>query len=280
MKKYRATIYQPQYFPRLHYFNRALDSDFFIILDNAQFIKSLLHRTESGKERHTSYQSATPIKNHFQLNLLNIPVRHNGYFPINEAKIDYSQKWQTQHLASINLFYKKASRFDHIFPGIEKIIASGHDTLADLDIISFLWGINELLGFNIEPGKLTIEKINRKLDCDNSFRLKKIILGSELGVQRPDGIQKGTEWTTEICKKIGASEYYYGGTALAGYMDLNYYKNNGITPIIQDWRCIPYSQQSPKSGFIPNLSIVDLLLNVSPSTAKNILVGNKYPRLI
>ena len=39
----RVTIYQPQYFPRLHYFNRILNADTFVVLDSAQYTKSLVH---------------------------------------------------------------------------------------------------------------------------------------------------------------------------------------------------------------------------------------------
>ena len=104
--------------------------------------------------------------------------------------------------------------------------------------------------------------------------MQKIILGSELGVERPEGLQKGTEWTTDICIKLGAKEYFHGGTAQTNYMDLNYYKSHGIIPIVQQWRCAEYRQQfNHNVPFIRNLSVIDLLCNVDKKEARSILTA-------
>ncbi len=267
-----VTIYQPQYFPRLHYFNRILSSDIFVILDSAQYTKNLVHHNGKERKRHTSYQADTPImwiQGEYQLT---VPVKHNGLLAINQTEIDYSSKWPYKHIGTLKSAYGKAPQFDRLFPFVEKILKQQYRSLAELNIKTMLFGIAKLMGVEEDSSTLTIEEINKQLAKDKKIRLKKIMTGSELGVERPEGSQKGTEWTGAICKKLGATEYYHGGTAQAGYMELDYYKNLGITPIVQNWKCNDYLQQfSDKVNFLTNLSILDLLFNTDQKTSRAIL---------
>lgn len=269
----RVSIYQPRYFPQLHYFNRALESDIFVILDCAQYTKALVHNVNGEKERHKSFQSDTIIKFPEGPHFLTVSIKHNGLLPINETQLDYSQDWARKHIAAISTAYHKSKSFDQIFPQIEKILSSDYQTLGDLNIKTFLWGLACIMGLNLDPSNLNVETINEHLATAN-FRLKKIILGSELGVERPDGFQKGTQWTVAICKKLGATEYVHGETAQNGYMDEEYYKKNNIKLVTQNWGCKEYDQQfMDRAGFISNLSILDLLLNVDREKALEIVTN-------
>jgi len=86
----RVCIYQPQYFPRLHYINRILDSDKFIFFDSAQYTKKLVHLNDGGT-KHKSYQSHSPIKTAQGEFLLLVPVKHQSFIPINKTIIDYEK---------------------------------------------------------------------------------------------------------------------------------------------------------------------------------------------
>lgn len=270
----RVTIYQPRYFPQLHYFNRISDTDIFVLLDSAQYTKSLVHLVPGGKERRKSYQSDTPIKTSLGQYLLTVPIKHEGLLPINKTKIDYSRNWFSKHLAIIKSAYGKTKSFDTLFPQVQELLFKKYDTLANLNIATTIWGISYVLGFDLSINDFTLEKLNRRLLSAKNVRLKKVMIDKEINAQRPDGFRKGTEWTTAICKTLGANEYYHGGTAEASYMKPEYYKENGITPVIQNWQCKEYNQQfSKKIGFIPNLSTLDLLFNVDKKEAFNILLA-------
>lgn len=269
----RATIYQPQYFPRLHYFNRILNSDIFIILDSAQFTKTLVHLTQKGRERHSSYQSATPIKTASGNILLSIPIKHNGLQPINSAQIDYTKEWNTKHLAIIEMNYRKADVFPTVFPDVKELLSHQYSSLSNLNIATILFGLNHIFDFRISPNELSIPFLNQKLKKEKTIRLKEFILADELNIPRPEGLQKGTEWTVAILKKVEADEYYFGATAKDGYMDLEFYKKKGIKTVLQNWSCRQYLQQYEKVGFIPNLSILDLIFNTKQEYARNILSG-------
>ena len=269
----RVSIYQPRYFPQLHYFNRALESDVFVILDCAQYTKALVHSVNGGKERHKSFQSDTVIKFPEGSHFLTVSIKHNGLLPISKTQLDYSQDWARKHAATISTAYRKSPLYNSVFPQIDGLLKSEYQTLGELNVKTFLWGIAYVLGLNLDPSELNVETINKHLE-NSSFRLKKIVLGSELGVKRPEGTQKGTEWTVEICKKLGATEYVHGETAQNGYMDENYYKENNISLITQNWTCAEYDQQfNEKAGFISNLSIIDLLMNVNREKALEIITN-------
>ena len=269
----RVAIYQPRYFPQLHYFNRAINSDVFVILDCAQYTKALVHSVNGKKERHKSFQSDTILKLPEGIHYLTVSVKHNGLLPINQTVLDYSSDWARRHIATIASAYRKSPNFARVFPQIEQLLKRDYKTLGELNIMTFLWGLSCLMGLKIDIDNLSVEIINDHLQ-NSPFRLKKIVLGSELGVERPQGAQRGTEWTVAICKALGASEYIHGETAQNGYMDEGYYHKNNIELVTQSWKCEEYEQQfKDRAGFISNLSIIDLLLNVSAKEASQIIEG-------
>lgn len=264
----KVTIYQPQYFPRLHYFNRVLDSDIFIILDSAQYTKALVHEGET-RERHKSYQSDTPI---LDLNrgqtILTVPIRRDGFHELRNTHVQYDGKWQRKHLAAITNIYSKTPFYNRYYSELQELLGREYDSLADLNTITILWGITRVLGCDVPVSELSVDTVNKCLEIRDDVRLTKIVLDSKTGVERPDGKQKGTEWTCALCEHVGATEYMYGGTAQAGYMDLDFYKRHGITPVIQDWKLEPYEQRFEEQiGFVANLSIIDLLMHVGSEEA-------------
>lgn len=266
----RIAIYQPRYFPQLHYFNRMFSSDVFVLLESAQFTKSLVHITAGVKERQPSYQSTTPIKSSQGVFLLGIPIKHSGYASITKTEISYDEPWAAKHLVQLKLAYQKSPFFSKLFPQIQELLSAHYENLAVLNKKTIFWGIASLLEYELPVLTMTETQLQ---SCFKKMktRLKQIISDPILNIPRPEGLQKGTEWTTEICKKLQATEYLHGETAQVGYMDLEYYTKHGITPVVQKWQGKKYSQQFVKQGFLPNLSILDLLFNVSPSEARSIL---------
>ncbi len=271
----KVTIYQPRYFPQLHYFNRMIDADVFVFLDNAQYTKSLRQKTSEGERRVTSFQSDTPIKLPHGKFLLTVPILHNGYSQLNETRLDYLKQWSAKHLAVIKASYQKAPYFEEVHETLKSLLSVSYLTLAGLNIMTTLWALSYLYDFSLDLSALNLTNINAKLEKQQTVRLKKILFGSTLGIQRPEGLQKGTEWTTAICLKLGATEYFHGGTARDNYMNLDYYKARGVTPVVQQWACKEYPQQfGKKVSFIPNLSIIDLLCNVSKKQAQRIIASD------
>lgn len=266
----RLVGYQPQYFPRLHYFARVLDSDIFTISDYLQYVRHHVYEHGSERERGPSYQAHTPLKTGNGMLLLDVPVRRGGEEGkqlLTDAHIDYATPWNEKHLQNIEHHYKKTPEFSRVFPSLQKFLQQRHSTLADLTIGSIAWGLSHILDTDPDLASVT------NALPDREYRLKRIVLMSESGIPAPDkeSGRDANDWIIETCKALGAREYHFGGTSAGAYMDFPRFESAGIALHQQDWKCAPYRQQFPKQGFMPNLSIIDLLMNVSVSEARKIL---------
>lgn len=268
----RLAGYQPQYFPRLHYYNRILDSDIFEVSDYVQFVqRHAFPQADGSMKRDKSYQAHSPIKLSNGVFFLTIPT-NDEMLPINKTKISYSSNWSEKQLKSLEIAYKKSQNFEKFFPELKEIIGKEHQNLGELTLLSTLWGIVRVVtDEKLSISELTVEKVNELLAKSPEIRLKRVFLASTSGVPVP---KKGeaNEWIIDLCKYAGADEYYYGGTSHSAYMNLEKLENAGIKSIIQDWKCETYPQQYMKAGFLPNLSIIDLVMNTDLATRQKILL--------
>jgi len=268
-KQLRYTGIQPQYFPRLHYFARILNTDIFVIRDDAQYVRK--HKYPNGLTD-KSYQAHSPIKQASGKQLLDIPIAHERFTPLYLTKIIYDQSLVKDHLKALRNAYAHGPFFQDIYPQIEKLLETNYVTLADLNIATIIWGILRLLEEKtITKDKLTLPVINKKLSGKTPFRLKKIARASESRALKNTNLSTN-EKIVALCKEFGATEDYCGGTGVAAYVEHELYKKNGINITVQDWKCKEYPQQFlRREGFMPNLSILDLLFNVSSEDARVIL---------
>jgi hypothetical protein len=67
----------------------------------------------------------------------------------------------------------------------------------------------------------------------------------------------------QICRKLGATTYLAGGGAV-NYQDDAKFKAAGVEVEYSDFKPQPYPQLW--GDFLPNLSVVDALMNKGPST--------------
>jgi hypothetical protein len=272
----RLVGYQPQYFPRLHYYARFLNADVFKISDNLQFVRRHAYHSSDGTSSNgPSYQAHTPIKTSQGMYLLDVPVRHEGKKTermLNAIAIDYSKGWREKQLKGIELNYKKAPQFKAIFPSLAALFSQQFPSLASYTIASTLWGLVVLFEIPIGVEVFSVAEFNSLLPFQQ-FRLKRVVRMSELGIERADKMhgQNVNDWIIENCRALGADEYYFGGTAAGSYIDHDRLRQAGVHLVQQEWVCAEYKQQFPKHGFLPNLSILDLLMNEPPSRAREIL---------
>jgi hypothetical protein len=75
----------------------------------------------------------------------------------------------------------------------------------------------------------------------------------------------------DICRTLGADTYLAGRDG-SKYMDLEGFKASGLKLITQDFQHPRYPQRF--GGFVPNLSVVDLLFNCGPQSIEKILESN------
>lgn len=268
----RYTGIQPQYFPRLHYFARIMATDLFVIRDDVQFVRRLKYPDGANRP---SFQAHSPIKLANGIYNLVLPVSHEGLTPIKMSHINYQYNWVNAHVGTIKTAYSRSGDFAVIYPEIKSILDKKYEYLSQLNLATILWGVLRLLGEKeVTLDKLTLEYVNQKLAKDPRFRLKEIKLTTGLETFKKIKKMSATEKIIAICKEIGIKEDYCGGTAMLAYMDKSLFNKHGIKITVQDWKCQKYRQLfEDKVGFIDNLSIIDLLMNVPYAQAVKIING-------
>lgn len=260
----RLSDIQPQYFPRLHYFARMLDADVFVVRDDVQFVRN--HKYPDGR-RDVSYQVHSPVKSPAGTHLLTVSVGKGSPQAIAATAVSYDQPWPKKHARVLKSFYAGAPNLRALMPELEALLETRFPTVAALDLATLCWALGHLLGAPLQiPGELSIERINELLAERERTRLRRIGLGSRelAGTDAPSA----SERIVDLCRRTGASEYVGGGTAIEAYLDKTAFHRDGIEVAAQSWRCPTYPQQhGARLGHLPNLSILDLLMNVPPREA-------------
>jgi len=241
-----------------------------MIRDDVQHVKK--HKYPDGRTD-KSYQVHAPIKQSFGKYLLSVPVK-NKFALISDTLVSYDNNWVSDHLKALQVAYGRAPNFHDIYRDIELILSQTHKTISDLNIVTICWAILKLLGEkDVTSTKLATPFVTEQLK-KSSYRLKDIRKASESAAIKTKNLENPNEKIMALCKEVGATEDYCGGTGHAAYMDESLYKKNGIGIIVQDWTCGEYQQLFTKEqGFIPNLSIIDLLMNEGIEKAREIIAG-------
>lgn len=177
-----------------------------------------------------------------QKHLITVPLEGASSFKsINQISISHNKKQKEKLLKSVQMSYQKAPFFNLIYPIIEKTVMY-EDLLISSAII------------------FSIKEINKYLDIDTE-----ILISSEI---EKDNTLHGQDKVINIVKALRGTEYYnaIGGQelynkedfAIAG-IDLKFLKTGNIR----------YKQFN--NEFVPNLSIIDILMFNSPEKVKPML---------
>lgn len=218
----KIAIIQSNYIPWKGYFDFINSVDEFILYDCVQFTKR-------------DWRNRNLIKTKNGLLWLTVPVVSKGkYFQaISDTKIENSS-WPLDHLKSLHHNYNKSDYYNQYKGKIEEI----YDQCAKeqyLSKINFIWikAICEWL--NIHTTLSWAPSCDKEID-----KTSKLI---------------------NICKDHHAA-VYISGPAAKDYMDENLFTQENIILQYMDYSGYPeYKQQFPEQGFIPNVSILDLLFN-------------------
>lgn len=151
---------------------------------------------------------------------------------INEALIFYGSHWERRILEQITQWYRKAPNYDSVVALLKSVLSEKHEKLASLNVRLNL-KILEYMGL-----KSTI--------CFSS--------------DVPNTARDKNERLIEICRYFGA-DLMYDGKSGQNFVDVERFKQHGIDVVFQDYVHRPYPQLWGE--FLPYMSILDLLFNVS-----------------
>ena len=112
-----VAAYQPQYFPRLHYLNRAAQADVFVLYDNVQLARS-------SPQHRAQIERGAPV-------YITIPVsRSSEDTLLCDVDIELDTPWPVEHLSLIRDRYETAA--GDLKPYFESIIPPVFDVTRDV----------------------------------------------------------------------------------------------------------------------------------------------------
>ena len=190
------------------------------------------------------WQNRNKIKTSQGPLILTVPVLQKFQQNLLDVEIDQKQGWGKKHERTLQIHYQKAPYFRDHESFLREVFERPWQRLNDLN--------NELLFYFLKV--LGIKT--------------KIIRSSEISLKG-----EATERLTGICKELGARAYVTGAYATQVYLDADIFKREGIELITQEFECPQYPQVYPESGFIPELSIVDLVFNCGSKSLEVLMQG-------
>jgi hypothetical protein len=231
----RATGHQPNYLPYLGFFHKIACADLYVIVDNTQFVK----RGPFGWIHRNRIR--TDAREGWSW--LTVPVLTKGKFEqgINETHIDNELPWQRKHIKAIEWHYRKAPYFDTYMRFLRSVLEKNALIISDLTE-ALIRGLLDLLGIGT-----------------------KIVKASELGISG-----KGTGYVVDLCKKTGATTYI-SGVHGRDYLDESLFATARVKLEYQQF-AHPVYRQVYTDRFVPNLAIIDLLMNEG-DRSKDILMS-------
>ncbi|NTV29132.1 MAG: WbqC family protein [Candidatus Omnitrophica bacterium] len=169
---------------------------------------------------------------------LTVPVRHGLGQRISEVRLNAAVDWRAQHRKAVELNYRKAPFFGQYWPRLSALYDLEWDSLGELNI-AVVRLLAELLGVST-----------------------RLVTSSELPVTSGK-----TQRLVDICRALDC-DAYLAGAGCEKYMDFGLFSSSGIQLEVQAYRHPVYPQQWGRAGegFVPYLSVLDLLLNCGPES--------------
>ncbi len=179
--------------------------------------------------------------------ILTVPVLHKFGQPLCDVQIDNKQPWRRKHWGSISNYYSKAPYFKDHEPFLKKIYETDWEKLNDINYEMFFY-FSKALGIKTQ-----------------------IVRSSEMPLQG-----EATARLIEICKQSNAMVYMTGAYAAEVYLDPKLFEQEGIQLLTHSFDCPKYTQQFSDVDFVPELSILDLLLNCGPKSFEILMSASDY----
>ncbi len=212
-----VTIHQPCYLPYLGVFHKIWKADAFVFLDDAQYSNGYVFEWNRIKTPQGECRLKVPLDKKFGQTLLEVVPK-------------YSLGWQSRHIKTVEMNYKRAPYFAELFPAYKEIVSRCYISLVHLNV--------ELMNFFIRWFGWHGEKVFYTSDWSLESRSEARVI--------------------EICKRLGA-DAYLSGTGGRNYQEDAHFLENGIKLVYQEWEPEEYRQLW--GDFLPYMSILDYAMN-------------------
>ncbi|MFA5878136.1 MAG: WbqC family protein [Candidatus Staskawiczbacteria bacterium] len=141
------TIHQPEYLPYLGFFDRIINADAFVILDDVNYQKN-------------GFINRNKIKTADSWQWLTVPISNRSpNQKICEVFIDNQKDWKNDHWKALCYNYSKAPFFKNYADFFEDVFKREWTLISDLDVY-LIENIIRMLGLNKRIGKSSTYNIN------------------------------------------------------------------------------------------------------------------------
>jgi hypothetical protein len=161
---------------------------------------------------------------------LTVPITRRPPTSLSSAPIA-GQGWRRRHHTTLAQAYAHAPHVEAVLSLAEELYATAHPTLGELNLRCCRL-LTEAMGITTPQ-----------------------ILASSLGPTR----RSRTDRLVELCRRVGA-DTYLAGDGSAVYLDTAAF-DGSVRLQWQHYRAPSYRQQHPRAGFLPDLSVIDLIAN-------------------
>lgn len=233
----KLAIMQPYFLPYVGYFQLINAVDKFILYDNLPYIK------------HGWINRNYIVQKNGSLSSITVPLQHKSSNTlISEIKIYQGQNWQRKILKDIYHCYKGATAFDEFYSLLEtlftgRIYISLHELNENL-----IFMVADFLGI---PTKIITDNKNYlpdgPIECPPETKVQRII-----EICRANNVEM-------YVNAIGGQKIYNKEEFLSYGVNLRFLRTNEIA----------YKQF--KDAFIPNLSIVDVIMHNGKGKTRKLL---------
>lgn len=190
------------------------------------------------------FNNRNKIKTHAGPIWLTVPVESKDHFSKRVGQIRIiNNGWNRKHFKSIDMAYRKAPFYRDYIGELEAIlVARSYENLADLN--------RATLDFALRALDIHIPIVTAS-DYEFSGRKSELVL--------------------DMCRQLKASSYIFGAQG-RNYADVGSFNAVGIDVRFQDYQHPVYPQQH--GAFEPYMSVIDLLFNAGPDSARILMSGN------
>ncbi|MBN1422061.1 MAG: WbqC family protein [Planctomycetes bacterium] len=233
-----VTGHQPNYLPYPGFFQKVASSDLFVIVDTVQFVK----RGPFG------WIHRNRIRTPEGWTWLSVPVVTKGLFAqaIRDCAIDRRLPWRRKHWRTIERCYRRAPHWGEHAPFLERLYGREWDRLAPFAEEGIRY-ILSALGIDVPIVRL-----------------------SDIGASG-----RATDLIIDFCRRLGASAYL-SGVHGRDYLEVDRFREAGIALLFQEYAPPLYPQCHP-GAFVPNLSMLDMLLCSGERAAEWVREGRTVP---
>lgn len=129
----KTAIFNTQYFGCIPMYQALIKHDN-VLIEHQEYFQKM------------SYRNRCEILGSVNIITLTVPLKggRDQKIHTSEIEINDTEKWQTQHIRSLQSCYNKSAYFEHYAPELDQIINRPYKSLHELNLVTIKWVLKKL----------------------------------------------------------------------------------------------------------------------------------------